>query len=77
MIGTSLPRRRRKKKKTEGKEDENMNAEMDISKNSLPKNTQGTDEKKKDTQQPGEKNNFSLVAYKGDDKSYNRLASKS
>jgi len=50
-----------------------MNVEMDISKNSLQKNTQGTDEKKKEV--PTEKNNFSLVASKGDDKSY-RIGSK-
>jgi len=76
MIGTSLQKRKKKKKKTEGKEDDNMNAEMDISKNSLQKNTQGTDEKKKEPTPGGEKNNFSLMASKGDDKSY-RITSKS
>ncbi len=50
MIGTLLLKRKRKKRKVieifsivkliEGKEEETMNVEMDISKNSLQKNTQ-------------------------------------
>jgi len=60
-----IAKKRKEEKKVEGKEEEKMVMETDISKNSQQKNTQGTDDKAK-KEGFNDKNNFSLLASKGD-----------